>query len=85
MYLRVEDVGVYWLVKVVLVSLLMEIDESIFKHLVDGGLPSASGSHTHEPMTYQHCLVQLDHLLHLYIGVRYFYQEQIRQPWCAYQ
>ncbi len=52
MYLRVEDIGVYWLVEIVLVSLLVEMGESILKHLVDGGLPSASGSHTHEPMTH---------------------------------
>lgn len=65
-YLRIEDIGEDWLIEVVLVSTLMELNNSVLEHLIDGGLPSTSGTHTHESVTHQHCLVQLDNLLYLY-------------------
>ena len=53
------------LVVVVLVTILEEAVESIFQDLVDGGLASPSGSYTHEPVTNQLSLIQLNHLPNL--------------------
>ena len=64
-HLGVENVGVYWLVVVVLVSVFVEAEESVLEDLVDGGLASSRGTDTHEAVTNQLCLVQLNHLTNL--------------------
>ena len=53
------------LVVVVLVTILEEAVESIFQDLVDGGLASTSGSYTHESVTNQLSLIQLNDLANL--------------------
>ena len=64
-HLGVKDVGVYRLIVVVLVPIIEEAEKSIFEDLVDGGLASASGAHTHESMTHQLSLIQLNHVTNL--------------------
>ena len=64
-YLWVEDIGVYWLVVIVLVAIFVEAEEGVFEDLVDGGLPSSSRAHTHETVTHQLSLIQLDHFTNL--------------------
>ena len=63
--LGVEDIGVDWLIEVVFMSFFVEEVKSIFEHLIDGGLATSSGPHTHEPVTHQHGLIELDHFLYL--------------------
>ena len=60
-----KDVGVHWFIVVVLVPIIEEAEKSVFKDLIDGGLASASGAHTHESITHQLSLIQLNHLKNL--------------------
>ena len=62
-YLGVEHIGVYWLVVVVLVAILVEAVQRILQYLVYCSLAPSSGPHTHEAMTHQLGLIELDHLV----------------------
>ena len=65
-YLGVEDIGVYGLVVVVLVSSLVQVGEGIFEDLIYSGLPSARGTHTHQSVTHQLGLIELNDLPYLH-------------------
>ena len=54
-----------WLVVVILVPILVEAEQGILQYLIDGCLASSSWTDTHQPMTDQLSLIQLDHLTYL--------------------
>jgi len=64
-YLRVEHISVNRLVVVVFVLVLMKRCQSLLQDFINGGLSSTSWTNTHQAMTNQLCLIQLDDFTHL--------------------